>query len=297
MLLYINKERVDMKNVGLIVNKGKDNDYEVTRKVAAAIRNAGMTVFLFDQKLLFLAGHGIYLVSESEFIKNIDAVFSLGGDGTLLNVAASMFMFDKPIMGINLGHLGFLTETDENDINSSIQSIVNNEYYIEERMLFKVDLNIGEEKITSYCLNDFVISRGGSPRLVTIKAYIDDAFVDSFTGDGIIVSTPTGSTAYSLSCGGPIADPSMKLIIITPICPHNIYSRTFLADSSKSVKIEVVSKNEYHGLVTFDGQGSYQIDAPVRAVITTADKTLKLIRTGRNSFYDLLRKKLYNRGE
>lgn len=297
MLLYINKESAYMTNVGLIVNKGKDNDLEVTKKVVTAIRDHGMNVYLYDRELAFLAAEGIYLVSENDFMTSIEAVFSLGGDGTLLNVASSVFMHDKPVMGINLGHLGFLTETDENDMAGSMRCIVDNEYYIEERMLFRVELEIGKEKITSYCLNDFVISRGGSPRLVTIKAYIDGVFVDSFTGDGIIVSTPTGSTAYSLSCGGPIADPRMKLIIITPICPHNIYTRTFLADSGKSVNIEVVSKNEYHGLVTFDGQGSYQIDAPVRAKISTADKTLKLIRTGRNSFYDLLRKKLYNRGE
>jgi NAD+ kinase len=202
-----------------------------------------------------------------------------------------------PLMGINLGHLGFLTEVDEKELEEKIINIVNGDYTIEERMMLDIKLYIGEKSVQRCCLNDFVVSRGASPRLIDMKAYIDGHYVDSFTGDGVIVSTPTGSTAYSLSCGGPIADPNMELILITPICPHNIYSRTILTDSAKTVRIDVGAKKGYHGIVSFDGQRSYQIDGPAYAEIKASAYPLKLLRINGKNFYDVLRKKLYNRGE
>jgi NAD+ kinase len=286
-----------MKIAGLIVNRSKDMDLGITKKVIDIFNSKDINVRMIDKDLASVTGSGAVLVSKKEFLKTSEAIFCLGGDGTLLNVADRVASYGIPLMGINLGHLGFLTEVDESGLDEKIGMIARDEYKIEERLMLGIILDLGGRIVKGYCLNDFVVSRGASPRLINIKAYIDGHYVDSFTGDGVIVSTPTGSTAYSLSCGGPIADPVMKIVLITPICPHNIYSRTILTGPSKTVRIEVGAKNEYHGLVTFDGQKSYQIKGPVYAEIKSSGYPLKMIKINDKNFYDLLRKKLYNRGE
>jgi len=285
-----------LKKAGLIVNINKDADLEITKKLISVFNKNGISLLSADEKLRNAFGTRNDIVSEDELIKTAEALFCLGGDGTLLNVAGKMLPYNIPLMGINLGHLGFLTEIDEYELEHKISFLADDEYDIEKRIMIDVSLFIGEKLITGSCLNDFVVSRGASPRLIDIKAYIDDCFVDSFNGDGVIVSTPTGSTAYSLSCGGPIADPAMKVMLITPVCPHNIYSRTFLVDIARTIRLEAVSKKGCFALCTFDGQDSYEIDQPVKAYIKTSEKELRLIRLNKRNFYDVLRKKLYNRG-
>jgi NAD+ kinase len=286
-----------MKIAGFIVNKSKDLGLDIAKKMIGIFTCRGIRVLTTDAELVSADHPGSELVSEKVFLKSSEAIFCLGGDGTLLSVAGKAAGRGIPLMGINLGHLGFLTEVDESGMEDAIDCIVRDEYTIEERMMFGITLYMGGKVIREHCLNDFVVSRGASPRLIDIKAYIDGNYVDSFSGDGVIVSTPTGSTAYSLSSGGPIADPLMKIVLITPICPHNIYSRTILTDASKTVRIEVTAKNEYHGLVTFDGQRSYQIKCSTYAEIKTSGYPLKLLRINGRNFYDILRKKLYNRGD
>lgn len=285
-----------MKTAGLVINRNKDEDLSISKKIAETFNKSGIILIVENKELKdILSPYAVY-VSKNEFVKRAEAVFCVGGDGTLLNVAGRMGRHGLPLMGINIGRLGFLTELEYNELEDWICDIACDNYSIEERIMLEVSLHLGKRVIKDFCLNDFVVSRGGSPRLIDVKAYIDDDFVDSFTGDGVIVSTPTGSTAYSLSCGGPIAGPAMKVMLITPICPHNIYSRTFLADSSKTVRIESVEKNEYHGLVILDGQKSHLIESPLKAYIKTSDQPVKMIKINRKNFYDVIRKKLYNRG-
>lgn len=286
-----------MKKIGLIVNKKKDEDLIIAKKIVTIFNHKGFIVYMIENDFDLQLVDFVISVKEYQFLNEVEAIFCLGGDGTLLNVAGRFFESEIPLMGINLGHLGFLTEVDEYEFEQYIDLIVKDNFHIEERMMFEVIIDLGNKRFKEYCLNDFVISRGDSPRLINVKSYINDQYVDSFNGDGVIVSTPTGSTAYSLSCGGPIADPSMKIMLITPICPHNIYSRTFLVDTTKTVKIEVVAKDKYHGAVTLDGQRSYQIDDTMSAQIRTARSSLKLLKVNNRNFYDVLRKKLYNRGE
>lgn len=247
--------------IGIHTNKNKDINFEITSKLISL---------------------GVLENIEIESAipnKKYDLLISLGGDGTLLNVAKKYL--DTPIMGINTGNLGYLTVSNKDNLHDLLKKIKLNEIEIEERIL--IEGNLGSENIVA--LNDIVISRGNYAKMIDTKLYIDGKYVDNYRGDGLIISTPTGSTAYSLSAGGPIVEPDLDVILITPICSHSIKQRPIVVSVDRN--IEIKSENEF--LVVADGEeGLKSKDIS----ITKYNKKVKLVKLKNSFFFDTVREKL-----
>lgn len=220
-----------MKNIGININKIKDNQGIILDSLINIIN-----------RIMIQTNIKIFNNTESldeKFVKDLDFIISLGGDGTLLGTAREIAKYGIPILGVNIGNLGFLTEVESSEFEYAINRIKNKQYRIEERMMLNCSVKRGEKEKSFLCLNDTVLSKGTLARMVNYDIYIDNMFYSSFTADGVIVSTPTGSTAYSLSAGGPIIFPTLKLISITPICPHSLGMRTIVVDSKSKINIYI----------------------------------------------------------
>jgi len=286
-----------MEIFGIITNKDKDEDYIYTRKLIDSIHSRGGKVKVSTDvaEKLGLTGDGF---DEQEIIEGSDIIICLGGDGTFLKVARKVYLRNIPMLGINLGSLGFLTEVDRNEIEAAVDCLFEGKYCIEERMMLEVSIKIeGKTAAREVALNDVVISRGSVPRILNIRAYINDTFIDNFPGDGLIVSSPTGSTGYTLSAGGPIVEPDVELIIVTPICPHMLYSRSFVATGDRVVKAIVDGSYQHKAIVSVDGELGYEIKAGDIIEIRKSPHTVKFVKVNERSHYQILRNKIYYRGE
>ncbi len=272
-------------NILLVVNERKDTNFALSNIVTEYIgKRANIYV---SQKSLKT---GIKNSEYTDDLSKIDMFIVLGGDGTLLSVAKSASQSGIPVVGINLGRLGFLTEIEKNEIKEGIDRLISGDFVIENRMMLEATLPDGK-KTTS--LNDFVITRGNSTlKVLALDVYIDNEYVDDFKADGIIISTPTGSTAYSLSAGGPIVDPALDSLIITPICPHKMYSRTIIAPPEKIVKVVSVSEENNDVIVASDSEIFGTLAHNDTLTIKTAEKPFKLIRFKEYKFFGALHNKL-----
>ncbi len=286
-----------MKTIGIITNVDRDADFTYTKILADSIVKQGGRAMMTDE-LSQKAGIGEQCGDENGVISRSELVVCLGGDGTFLKVARKVYMKELPILGINLGNLGFLTEVDRNNIDFAIEQLFDNRYVIEERMMLEAAIN-RKDKAPVYetALNDAVITRGAISRIIHVKTYINDVFVDSFPGDGLIISSPTGSTAYSLSAGGPIVEPDTNLILITPICPHILYSRSFVTKADSVVKAVVDEDFNHNAMVTLDGQEGHEIGGGDIVEIRKSPYSIKLIKMNSRNFFNILRTKIYYRGE
>ena len=288
---------VDVKNFCIISNGLKDKDYEVTKEIKNIIEdNGGKTIVIqkgFDNK-----------DKESLKVKNvienvdfdIEGVIVLGGDGTMLQVANDMYTYDIPLIGINLGTMGFLTEIEQNDIRKTIEVIMNDEYSIQERIMVKGKIySEGKEIFSDVALNDIVIGRYGLSRVMTLEVYVNNELINIYHGDGILVSTPTGTTGYNLSAGGPIAIPDAKLLVITPICVHSLYSRSVIVSAEDEVRIKVKEERKHQhteAMATFDGRAGFKIKEDDEIIISKAHKTTSFIKTCDKKFFDIVRDKI-----
>ena len=290
-----------MKTIGVIVNRDRDENLKYTRILTENMCNAGIKVVLASDVAgeLGLSGDNLVKVeSEKEFLGEAQMVICLGGDGTFLKVARMVYKEKLPILGINLGNLGFLTEIERNDILNAVDSLIQDKYVIEDRMMLEAEI-IRDGKVIEKdtALNDIVISRGALSRILHLKTYINNEFVDMFPGDGLIISSPTGSTAYSLSAGGPIVEPDIDLIIVSPICPHILYSRSIITTGNRRVKVIVDEDCDHKAMVTADGQKGHKIRGRDTIEIKKSNHTIKLVRMNPRNFFDILRTKIYFRGE
>lgn len=286
-----------MINIGVLANREKDKSLEYTHLLVDDITKKGAKVMLCSDIAIELGMEDEGL-DEEAVIGNSEILICLGGDGTFLKVARKAYNKGVPILGINLGSLGFLTEIEKNDLSNAVESLVQGKYEIEERIMLESSI-ISDGKLISkdVALNDVVISRGALSRILHVKTYINNVFVDSFPGDGVIVSSPTGSTAYSLSCGGPIVEPDLDLMIVTPICPHILYSRSFITTGDRVVKVLVDESYCHAAMVTVDGQEGNEIRGGDYIEIKKAPYTVKLVRVNTRNFFNILRTKIYDRGE
>lgn len=286
-----------MRRIGIITNEQKDKDLRFTRMLVESIAANGGHVKI-QSDIADRLGIKDEKLDEEAVLSESDVMICLGGDGTFLKVSRKAHKKELPILGINLGSMGFLTEVEKKDIDEAVKHIINGTYEIETRIMLQAKvlrdgIILGEDT----ALNDIVISRGALSRILHVKTYINNVFVDSFPGDGLIVSSPTGSTAYSLSCGGPIVEPDLDLIIVTPICPHILYTRSFITSGSRTVKVIVDESYSHTAMVTVDGQEGYEIHGGDIIEIRKAESTVKLIRINPRDFFSILRKKIYYRGE
>jgi len=230
--------------------------------------------------------------SISEIADYVDIILLLGGDGTLLRTAQSIkSSHNIPILGINLGSLGFLTEVTVEEMFPTLDYILKNGFSLDERMTLEASVyENGKKILQNSALNDIVIDKGNRNILIKLCAYVDDIWVNTFLCDGMIIATPTGSTAYSLSAGGSIVYPELHCILMTPICPHILTNRPIIIPDSAHIELSIQSKGE-NAFLSIDGQLKTQLSATNRVIITKSEKVIKLIRAPDRSYYQILRAK------
>lgn len=216
----------------------------------------------------------------------------LGGDGTLLSVVRRHAAWGLPILGINLGKLGFLTEIELKDMFSGMEKVLNDDYSVQERMMLQVQVwRAGHLVRDLHALNEVVVSKGAFSRMLELGIAIDGQCLDPLPADGVIVATPTGSTAYSLSAGGPIVDPDIGVLLLTPICPHSLQSRPMVISPASKLHITVHAQHD-DILLTIDGQESFPLELEDQVVVGRANTVARLVKVSDNGFYDVLRQKL-----
>lgn len=241
----------------------------------------------YKQTKLFLEEKGVELLEDKQ-ISIADFMIVLGGDGTLLAASKRVTHYDIPIIAINLGSLGFLTEIRKEEAFEIIENFLKGNYQFENRKFLEISLN--NEKY--YCLNEVVLSKGGlNMRMVSMNLYADDIFVNNYKADGVIISTPTGSTAYSLSAGGPIINPNLNLMTITPIAPHTWSARPIIVDGYTKLGIESTDRDRELHLI-LDGQVNLTMTENDSLEIKMSQKNLILVKPESRNYYQILREKL-----
>lgn len=281
--------------IGLIPNPDKDYGYKVTLRVAKEIATLGGQAIL-DEK------HKNKITSESKYIEfcsydSCSLLMCLGGDGTFLTVVHTYLSQDTPIIGVNLGSVGFLAEIQPQNTMDALTRILKGEYQIEKRMLLQSACysHQGVKKMQALSLNDLVITRGGISRILNLDLFIDHVLVEKLPGDGVIIATPTGSTAYSLSAGGPIVQPNMEAILITPLNPHTLHNRSYVVSPTSMVEV-IVKEYPFNPFLTSDGSQICTLDQLDRIIITKSPISMNLMKINRDNFYESLTTKIYARG-
>ncbi|NMM61367.1 NAD(+)/NADH kinase [Clostridium sp. P21] len=272
-----------MKNIGINVNTTKDDKREVLDFIIKTIYN--------ECKDINVSVYNDCIGLNTEKSHELDMIIVLGGDGTILNTARQVAKYNVPIFGINIGHLGFLAQVESSDIESAIKSILEGEYTIEERLMLKCSYRQDGMIKTSIGLNDVVLSKGVIARIVKYKIHIDGRYYNTFAADGIIMSTPTGSTAYSLSAGGPIIYPTLNNFILTPMYSQTLGTRTIVLDGKSNISINF-SKNDEDIFLSIDGQEFIKLDKTETIDICAAENKCKLVKLNSNDYFDTLRKKV-----
>lgn len=281
-----------MKDFLIATNYMKDENFILTSKIADYISMHGGDVkrIVGDTR----SGVNYKVDAASKF----DCIIALGGDGTILKVSRDLRHLNIPIVGVNLGTLGFLTEIEPEQILPVIDRLMADDYEIEARMnLYGSIYKAGEGKslLQDVALNDIVVSRAGFSRIIGLKVYVNGKVMDIFEADGIIVSTPTGSTGYNLSAGGPIVSPETNIIIVTPISPHSLTAKSMVFSSEDEVVIEVLKMRkaqEEEAIVSFDGQQGTQLSAGDKIVIHKAEAVTNMVKLFDVNFVEVLREKM-----
>ena len=258
----------------VVTNRDRDTDFSVTKKIVDIIEKN-------DSEAVCTEHDGL-----SDVISDCDVIVTVGGDGTILGISHTAAKNGVPVIGVNRGHLGYLAEIEKEEL-SELEKVIRGEYFVERRMMLRADMLVSGKKKSFYALNDIVVSHGEVLELIDVDLFCDGVPVSSYRADGLIFATPTGSTAYSLSSGGPIVDPAHKAIILTPICPHTLSSRPvlFRENAELSVKCE-------KGMLYCDGGHGIPVEnVPVN--ISVSPYSLRLIRLNKNSFYRIVSKKLH----
>ena len=231
-------------------------------------------------------------VEPAELSRSVDLILVLGGDGTMIATARMVGDAEVPVIGVNYGGLGYLAEFRIEELFSALTAILEGNYKLEARVMLSVELRRGEELVTrNRVLNDVVMNKSALARIIEIETHLNEQFVNSFRADGLIVSTPTGSTAYILSAGGPVIYPSMNAIVITPICPFTLSNRPIVVPDDSLIEVRLMTENEDVAL-TLDGQVGFPLRAGDRVVIRKSRTTFNLVQPANRNYFDLLRDKL-----
>ncbi len=281
--------------IGIIANITKANIFEVVSSFTQKLKANGLDYILTralaeEKDKLKIELEEDMSADDSEIYEKSDIIISIGGDGTMLSTAFHAHFYDKPVLGINLGKLGFLVETDFKDIDKVIGEIKNKEYKVEERMVIEGVCDIpSSEKL--YAVNDIVIEKGGWPKMIELTVWVDGEYVTNFSADGLIIATPTGSTGYSLSTGGPIVTPTAKAITLAPISPHSLTIRPLVLSSNQEIVIKADSLFK-EIQINCDGQRVFTFPPPTEVKIKKSKRPLKLIHTSLTTYFDTLRNKL-----
>jgi NAD+ kinase len=279
-----------LKTYGIIIKRNKPEALDTTKAIIEWLDKRGMGVLL-DPEVAAKVGHP-HGVKRDDMPSRADVLIVLGGDGTLLSVARLKGIESIPILGINLGGLGFLTETLKEEMFGVLEKVVAGDFETDKRLMLKATIYQAEKAIEqSTVLNDIVINKGALARIIDLETYIDGGYLTTFKADGLILSTPTGSTAYSLAAGGPIVYPSLDSIVMNPICPHTLTNRPLVLPDSVEVKVILKSANQdVH--ITLDGQAERPLGVGDSVEVKRAGAHIHLIKSPHKTYFELLRTKL-----
>lgn len=279
-----------LRNIGLIINYRKKQPVLFGKELVQWFSQKGIRTYALEEDGRFLDMDSLSIVPDLG--NHVDCVMALGGDGTFLRAARMMAPLGVPILGINLGTMGFLTEIEVGEARQSLERLIRGEYILEDRMMLEAKVIREGRIIDSFVgLNDVVINKGPLARINTLEIYVDQEFATLYKSDGIIIASPTGSTAYSLSAGGPIVYPDVDVIILTPICPHTLHSRPMVIPSHKMVSVNIVYQQSGSSL-TIDGQHCSEVQNGDSIVIGKAPYYARLIRLKKYGFFKVLQEKL-----
>lgn len=279
-----------IKKIGIVANIEKENIAGHVRSLKKWLEEQHVQVFLemaISGKIDSAGG-----LSWNDLARKSELVVALGGDGTMLRAAHYLAGHRVPLLGINLGSFGYLTEVNLNEIHSTLELIINGNFVTEKRMMLDVSIKRGKTvTIAGSVLNDVVINRGDLSRMNELEMEVNGSYLTTYKGDGLIVSTPTGSTAYSLSAGGPIVFPGNDLIIVNPICPHTLTNRPIIFSENSSLRITLWSKDK-GAMLTLDGQESYKIKSGDVVTVKKSKHSTMLVLSPYRSYGEILRSKL-----
>lgn len=282
-----------MKRFFIITNKSKDPEMTETSRISSYLEAHGATCEVAQMEKC-CEGTGMQYLCEVP--SSAECCIVLGGDGTMLQAARNVLDKNIPLIGFNLGTLGYMTEVELSEAESAMDKLLNDDYEIEDRMMLQGILCQGREKgIKNFALNDIVIARCSSLQAYNFNVYVNDMPLTSYKADGIILSSPTGSTAYNMSAGGPIVDPKAQILLLTPICPHTANSRTIVLSENDKVTIEVGIGREdsvQRLEVSFDGGKRVIMESGDRIDISRAEQVTRILKLSSESFLNILRKKL-----
>ncbi len=281
-----------MKKFYIVANPDKENTKNMQTAIREYLTARGARVSVGKG----VSGHGNPYTDPADVAADTECVITLGGDGTLIQAARDLAGRDIPLIGINLGGLGYLTQIGrEGDVKELLDALLEDSYELQERMMLKGCVyRDGRPVKESIALNDIVLTRDGDPRVLKLKLCVDGQFLNEFNADGMIVATPTGSTAYNLSAGGPIAQPDGKLMILTPICPHTLTSRTIVFGAKSRIRIEIPAMNRGSQVAAFDGDTLVRLENGDYIEITKAETVTKVVKLDHRSFLDILKMKMYD---
>lgn len=258
---------------------GLNVDYFFSREIAAQIKNIS----------------NIKAMNEAELVKSCDAVIAIGGDGSLIHAAKHAVKFKKPILGINAGKLAFMAGVEKNELYL-LDDLISGNYTIDTRMMLDVfSVNNGGETKIGSCLNDVVIARGEQIKLIRLNISCNEKQINEYYADGVIISTPTGSTAYSLSAGGPVIDPKIESIMLTPICTHSLFARSLIFEKNSVLTVDIPESENDIICISCDGEDTVKLNANDRIIVKNSEYSADFIRLKNESFIDVLNSKLSQR--
>lgn len=278
-----------MKHFLIYTNHHKDTDGRTTRRIAEYLSLKG-------QKVTLITDEEGCRFKEEEIPQDAYCMLVLGGDGTVLQAARDNKSARVPLIGVDMGTLGYLTEIEPATVENALDKLIAGDFHVESRMMLRGQVyRDGEMILEDQALNDIVISRCGSLKIVKLKVYVNGQFLCEYSADGVIVTTPTGSTGYNLSAGGPIVEPKAQLLLLTPICPHTLSARSIILSADDVVEIEIPEGKDGQKQeigANFDGTGMVSIYAGDRIRIIKSEKTTEIIQINKVSFLEVLHKKL-----
>ena len=282
-----------IRNIGLFVNTSKANAAGIVENLSVWLKDQGILPLLSEEHALAL-GQPQTGISKTELVEQSDVLLVLGGDGTLLSAAHTPKIENVPILAINIGTLGFLTDASLDELYPTLNALLTGAYRIEHRMMLEVVVNTQTdqrpEPFRAFALNDVVISH--YTHLIELDAYIDGELFIPYNADGLIIATPSGSTGYSLSCAGTIVAPQLEAILLTPMAPHSLTVRPFIADGSAEISVKMRAAYESVDVFVDGHRETHSLTAGAVIKIKKAERTIQLIRSQHHSYYRVLREKL-----
>lgn len=279
-----------MKTIGIIIKKGRREAQVLAQKICAWCSEQGIMVLTEPDPAL--QGPGVTFATQDAVVASAETVVVLGGDGTLLSVARLPGVEKTLLVPVNLGGLGFLTEIRADEVFSLLEKIRNKDVTVDSRMMLRVMLYQAEKHTAEYrVLNDVVINKGAVARIIDLETRVNGLYLNTFKADGLIICTPTGSTAYSLSAGGPIIYPSLRCLSLTPICPHTLTNRPIILPETSMIEVRLKSEHE-DVFLTMDGQIGIRLKTDDFVAVQKADTTIQLVKSPFRDYFEVLKEKL-----